>query len=222
MVASGDQGVPASVHGLPVHGSVTSGAGNHYSFRTVWRVTGTIAEVTDIFNDPTGMPRWWPSVYLNVEELEPGDATGRGRVISLFTTGWLPYTLRWRFQVTRVDDRSCEFRAWGDFVGTGGYEMTRLGDEVEIVWIWRVLADKPLIRDCSFLFKPVFAANHQWAMRQGLRALRLELLRRRAATPAELAAIPAPRPRVNALPMLLGAAATALITLAAVLRLRRR
>ena len=41
--------------------------------------------------------------------------------------------------------------------------------------------------------KPVFAANHRWAMAQGERSLGLELARRHAAAdPAILAAIPAP------------------------------
>lgn len=215
-----DPVVPSEV--APPAPNAVTGASNHYSFRTVWRVTGTVDEVSAIFNDPTELPRWWPSVYLSVEELEPGDERGKGRIISLYTTGWLPYTLRWRFQVTDITARSCAFRAWGDFVGTGGYQLTEVGGQTEIVWVWRVLADKPLIRHYSSLFKPIFAANHQWAMRQGLKALRLELRRRRATTPAESAAVPAPAPRVNALPALLGGTAAAALLGAAALILRRR
>jgi hypothetical protein len=42
--------------------------------------------------------------------------------------------------------------------------------------------------------KPLFAANHRWAMRQGLKSLQLELRRRRATSAQALAAIPAPPP----------------------------
>jgi hypothetical protein len=43
------------------------------------------------------------------------------------------------------------------------------------------------------VIKPLFAANHRWAMARGEESLRLELARRRAAgDPTVLAALPAP------------------------------
>ena len=70
-------------------------AANHYHFVTHWRVRASLQEVSLIIGNPVDLPRWWPSVYLSVEELVPGGADGLGRVISLHTKGWLPYTLRW-------------------------------------------------------------------------------------------------------------------------------
>jgi hypothetical protein len=75
-------------------------AANDYHFITHWRVRATVKEVSDILRDATQLPRWWPSVYLKVEQLEPGDSEGVGKVVSLYTKGWLPYTLRWQFRVT--------------------------------------------------------------------------------------------------------------------------
>jgi hypothetical protein len=46
--------------------------------------------------------RWWPSVYLRVRVEAPGDERGVGKVVDLWTKGFLPY-LRWRFEVTRAD-----------------------------------------------------------------------------------------------------------------------
>ena len=40
---------------------------------------------------------------------------------------------------------------------------------------WKIRADKPLLRYLSFLLKPIFSANHRWAMAQGEKALRAEL-----------------------------------------------
>ena len=74
--------------------------GNEYHFITHWRVEGALAQVADILNDAPGLVRWWPSVYLEVRELEQGGADGAGKVIDLYTKGWLPYTLRWRFRIT--------------------------------------------------------------------------------------------------------------------------
>jgi hypothetical protein len=47
---------------------------NQYAFVTHWRVEGTCGEVADVLGDPLDLPRWWPSVYLHVEELRPPDA----------------------------------------------------------------------------------------------------------------------------------------------------
>lgn len=164
-----------------------------YHFITVWRVPGTCAEVADVLADARDLVRWWPSVYLDVQELEPGGADGVGRTIALFTKGWLPYTLRWQFRVTESDmPRGFSLTAAGDFVGRGIWRFEQDGDHARVVYDWRIEVTKPLLRRLSFLFKPVFAANHQWAMRMGEISLGLELARRRAATPDELARIPQP------------------------------
>jgi hypothetical protein len=50
---------------------------------------------------------------------------------------------------------------------------------VKVTGDWDIRADKPLLRYLSFLFKPIFSANHRWAMARGEESLRLELGRRR-------------------------------------------
>ncbi len=166
---------------------------NQYSFRTRWQVESTLEEVNAILSNAPDLPRWWPSVYLDVQELAPGDADGVGKVVSLYTKGWLPYTLRWQFRVTRNSyPHGFELEALGDFVGRGVWTFRQVGPTVEIEYLWEVMADKPLLRRLSWLFKPVFAANHRWAMQKGCESLLLELARRRAASPEERARIPAP------------------------------
>jgi hypothetical protein len=152
-----------------------------YAFLTTWRVQATAEEVFDVLADPLGLKRWWPSVYLEVKELRPADpATGKGRVIELYTKGWLPYTLRWNFTVTE-STRPAGFKlvAHGDFEGTGVWTIRQDGEFVEAVYDWRISAEKPLLRYGSFVFRPIFAANHRWAMARGLKSLELELRRRR-------------------------------------------
>jgi hypothetical protein len=163
-------------------------AGNEYAFVSHWRVDGTIEEVSEILDDAESLPRWWPSVYLDVHKRPDG-------VVDLYTKGWLPYTLRWSFRVTeRHHPHGFSLEAWGDFVGGGVWTLTQDGGVADVVYDWRIRADKPLLRYLSFLFKPVFAANHRWAMARGEESLKLELRRRRARSPAELAAIPPPPP----------------------------
>jgi hypothetical protein len=152
-----------------------------YVFVTHWRVEATIEEVSAILDDPLSLPRWWPSVYLEVREIAAGGADGVGRVIELFTKGWLPYTLRWSFVVTE-SQRPHGFclEASGDLVGRGEWTLTQDGPYADIVYDWRVRADKPLLRYGSFLFKPIFAANHRWAMARGEESLKRELFAARA------------------------------------------
>src|SRR5204862_6620367 len=93
---------------------------------TRWRVNGTADEVFDVLADPLALKRWWPSVYIDVKELKPGDPqTNVGRVIDLYTKGWLPYTLRWNFTVTESSRPSgFKLAAHGDFEGTGVWQIT--------------------------------------------------------------------------------------------------
>ena len=166
---------------------------NDYHFITHWRIPASVQEVVDILNDPCDLARWWPSVYLQVKVLEPGDAGGVGQVIDLYTKGWLPYTLRWRFRITEIVKlHSTTLEAEGDFVGRGRWEFIQNGEWTDVTYDWRVRAAKPLLRRLSFLMKPVFSANHHWAMRMGEKSLLLELARRRAANPAERQRIPTP------------------------------
>ena len=114
-------------------------------------------------------------MYLDVQVLEPGDKQGIGRVVSLYTKGWLPYTLRWQFRVTDVSyPTGFALEAWGDFNGRGVWCFEQDGDWVNITYDWSILANKPLLRRFSLLFKPVFSANHHWAMAKGEESMRLE------------------------------------------------
>jgi hypothetical protein len=129
-----------------------------------------------------------------VRELDPGDpVTHVGRVIDLYTKGWLPYTLRWRFKV--MESRGLEgftLVAEGDFVGTGIWTFEEKDGGTEVKYDWRIRADKPLLRYGTFIFRPIFGANHRWAMARGEESLNLELERRRAETESERNAIPPP------------------------------
>ena len=168
---------------------------NEYHFIAHWLVESSVQEVTHILSNAPDLARWWPSVYLDVQELAPGDGSGVGKEIGLYTKGWLPYTLRWQFRVTEVSPSGFALEATGDFVGRGEWTFRQEGSMVIITYDWRIRADKPLLRTLSAVLKPLFSANHHWAMRMGEASLKLELARRRATTPAERAKIaPPPRP----------------------------
>jgi len=168
-------------------------ASNEYHFISDWQVEGTVKEVSDIITETSSLPQWWPSVYLNVTVLNPGLEDGTGKVVKLLTRGWLPYALDWTLRVTESrHPHGFTLEAEGDFNGRGVWRFVQDGPQVFIRYDWRIRADKPLLRTLSFAFKPVFKANHRWAMDRGEKSLTLELARRRAHSAGPLAVIPPP------------------------------
>lgn len=197
----------------------------HYHFVTHWRVEGTCGEIADVIGDPVALPRWWPAVYLRVEELEPPDGQGLGRRLRLLTKGWLPYTLEWESQV--VESRypnGFTIAATGDLVGQGVWTFAQDHSFVNVTYDWRIRAEKPLLKALGPVLRPLFEANHRWAMAQGEASLALELRRRRSTSDASRAAVPPPPgPVTYAAVTLVGGAALIGGTLAyLMLRARRR
>jgi hypothetical protein len=168
-------------------------AANDYHFITTWRLETTPEDVSAVLGDAAALAQWWPSVYLEVRVVEPGDERGLGRVVELYTKGWLPYTLRWRFRVTESDPpNGFSLSAEGDFIGRGVWTIEADGPETVITYDWKVLAEKGVLKHLSFVMKPIFGANHRWAMARGEESLRLELARRKATTLDARMRIPPP------------------------------
>jgi hypothetical protein len=198
---------------------------NQYEFLSRWRVEGTCGEVADILSDAPALARWWPSVYLDVEELAPPDARGLGRRVRLHTKGWLPYTITWESEIVESNyPHGFALVATGDFDGRGVWTFEQDGSFVDITYDWRLSAEKPLLRNLSFLLKPAFEANHRWAMAHGEESLKLELARRRATSDAARANIPPPPgPVTYAGAALVGGAVVVGVSLAyLMIRSRRR
>jgi hypothetical protein len=163
---------------------------NEYHFITEWRFKATIQEIREILGDATDLPRWWPSVYMEAELTKTGDANRVGEVIRLYTKGYLPYTLRWDFTVTKAEPLTLE--AKGDFVGRGIWLFEQQGDEVIVKYDWKIEAEKPLLKRLTPILRPLFSWNHHWAMEMGRQSIELELARRRAKTETERQAVPPP------------------------------
>jgi hypothetical protein len=151
---------------------------NEYAFLTRWRVEATPEEVFAIIEKTEDYPRWWGRVWLTVERIEEGDANTIGRRFKLFTQGWLPYRLRWESKtLEKLAPSRIAIEAKGDFVGSGVWTFEAEGGFTNVIYDWRLRADKPLLRVLSFLLKPLFRWNHNWAMARGLEGLQAELKR---------------------------------------------
>jgi hypothetical protein len=204
---------------------------SEYQFVTRWRVVGTVHEVSEILGNPEDLPRWWPSVYLEAQTVSgPAEAEGDGvgRVVDLRTKGWLPYTLSWQLRV--VESRrphGFTIESSGDFVGRGVWTFQQDGAWVDITFDWRLRVEKAGVKQLSPILKPIFSANHRWAMSRGEESLKLELARRRADAAGRASAPPPPGPTfASPWPWLLGLGAAAvalgLVALAGTLARSRR
>jgi hypothetical protein len=175
-----------------------------YHFIDRWRVEGDVREVADIIEDALSLSTWWPSVYFEVQEIEPGGEGGIGKLISLRAGGWLPYTLGISFRTTESRyPHGFSVEATGDLEGTGIWTFEPDGPFVNVEYDWTIRANKPIIDKLSFLLKPIFRSNHNWTMKRGEESLKLELLRRRARTREETATVPPP-PRASLVVRFLG------------------
>lgn len=133
-------------------------AANEYHFVTTWRIAATPDEISGVLGDAAGLARWWPSVYLHVDVREEGDERGLGKVVDLWTKGFLPYTLRWRFTVTESDPpHGFRLDANGDFVGRGIWTLTSTqdrdhtdGPSTLVRYDWLVAAEKGFSRPCRW------------------------------------------------------------------------
>jgi polyketide cyclase/dehydrase/lipid transport protein len=155
-----------------------------FTLTTRWQLPARIDEVAAILAEPERFPDWWPEVYLSVTPLDPGGPDGVGRSVAVHTRGWLPYTLRWQGRV--VESRrphGWTVEATGDLAGRGVWRLEQRGPLANITYDWRIEVEKPLLKPLTPLLKPLYAANHRWAMARGLEGLTRELARRAEASP---------------------------------------
>lgn len=159
--------------------------GATYRFVTQWRVKGRCEEVADILEDVHSIPGWWKSVYRSARVVYPGGDHGLGRIVEVTTKGFLPYELRWTYFVTSVEyPYRSSLIAWGDLEGEGHWEFVQNGGDVDITYDWNVRAKLPVIRRFHNVLAPLFAANHNFTMRDGLRGLQRQLAQRRQLIPS--------------------------------------
>lgn len=166
--------------------------GTEYLFTSCWVVAGTVNEVRDLVFDPLALPQWWPSAFLEMELIQPGDRHAVGTHVHLISKGWMPYTINMEAKVVEgcMDPPYIRIEVFGDLTGSAMIRSKEHAGETTIDFNWRVDLRKRSIRWLAFLIWPVLVTNHQWVMKRGHESLELEIKRRRCRTKAERAAIP--------------------------------
>lgn len=154
-------------------------AGDAYRFVTNWQVEASCEDVSDVLEDTDRIAGWWPSVYRECTIEERGGTHALGRRVAVTTKGFLPYLIHWRFTVVEVNyPYGSRIVADGDLEGEGRWVLRPDGDGTAVTYEWTVRANHDFIRRFSWLLGPLFAANHNYTMRAGLRGLRSELAAR--------------------------------------------
>jgi uncharacterized protein YndB with AHSA1/START domain len=151
-----------------------------YVFVDEWDVDAPATAVFDAIADARTYPGWWRPVYIAVEADGPPAV---GRVSRQHFKGRLPYHLRTRSRITRLEpphvigadvDR--------DLRGRGLWTLTDVPGGTHVRFDWRVHADRPLLRALTPILRPALRWNHAWAIARAQEGL--EPFARAAAAPA--------------------------------------
>jgi mannose-6-phosphate isomerase-like protein (cupin superfamily)/uncharacterized protein YndB with AHSA1/START domain len=149
-----------------------------YVFVDEWDVDAPREAVFDALADGRTYPEWWRPVYISVDAPGPPAV---GVVSTQHFKGRLPYTLRTRSEITRLDrPYQVEADVVGDLTGRGLWTLTERDGRVHVRFDWRVNADKPLLYALTPVLRPAFRWNHNWAIARAKEGLE-PYARRRAA-----------------------------------------
>ncbi len=121
-------------------------------------------------------PRWWGNIYRKIEKLNDIPDHQPGVQYAVTVAGFLPYTLTIKNEITYIDKpHVIRFTAFGDLEGRGAWYFNPVEGGTEVVFDWRVVANKKVIRWFSFLLKPLFRANHHYCVTEAEKGMRIGL-----------------------------------------------
>ena len=137
-----------------------------YAFLTTWILDAPRDDVWEAIYALERWPQWWPGVR-RVEKLEAGDAAGIGALYAHEWRSVIPYPVRFRTRITRIErPHLIEADADGELAGTGCWRFFE-GRETAVTYEWNVRTTRPWMNVLAPLARPVFRWNHNVVMRQG-------------------------------------------------------
>lgn len=157
-----------------------------YSFEidSYWEMEATSPELDFVLENPLSIADWWAAVFMRVEVIEGDYYSGEGMLVKLWTKGFLPHTFSFLANVTHDDENDQVIvKTRGDFGGVGKITRSARSEGMMIHVNWQTSVDNHYLYWVMMAVKPVFVANHKWAMRKGKEGLAAELLRRKHGTP---------------------------------------
>ena len=142
-----------------------------YRFETTWKLRAPIDAVWSAILQIDRWPEWWKGVVA-VRSLAPGDEKGIGAVRRYVWRSWLPYTLEFDMESTRIEPpRLLEGRASGELAGRGLWQLEEAAGVTSARYTWEVRTARPWMNLLAPIARPAFAWNHDYVMRNGARGL---------------------------------------------------
>jgi uncharacterized protein YndB with AHSA1/START domain len=137
-----------------------------YRFVDTWHLAADIEHVYDLVGEPLRYPDWWGDVWLSAEG--DGGEPEPGKHVDVVTRGFLPYRIRWSLTCLEVDrPHRIHSRLEGDFEGTGTWLLSEDAAGTIAELDFRPDVRKPGVRQLTPVLRPLFSANHRWAMKRG-------------------------------------------------------
>lgn len=143
----------------------------HYQLRTLWRFDAPQDAVWQAIVRMQEWPLWWAGVE-QVDQLLPGDADGLGACHRICCTSVLPFRLRLKSLITRIEPPGLiEGRVDGDLQGVGCCRLHGEAHRTCVQYDWQVSTTDRWMNALGPLARPLFVWNHDAIMRQGGRGL---------------------------------------------------
>ena len=137
-----------------------------YSFLATWILDAPRDSVWDAIYEIERWPDWWRGVR-SVEKLEQGDADGLGALYGQEWRSVIPYPVRFRTRITRIEPPYLlEADAEGELAGTGRWRFFD-GRETAVTYEWNVRTTQPWMNLVAPVARPIFRWNHNAVMHNG-------------------------------------------------------
>jgi hypothetical protein len=138
-----------------------------YRFLTTWLLEADRERVWDAIYDSERWPEWWRGVE-EAEKLVEGDEQGVGQRGRYVWKAKLPYRVNFEILTTRVEaPHLLEGDADGELAGIGRWRLFEQGAVTAVIYEWNVHTTRSWMNALAPLARPIFAANHDYVMRNG-------------------------------------------------------
>jgi uncharacterized protein YndB with AHSA1/START domain len=138
-----------------------------YKFLTTWLIGAPCERVWDAIYESERWPQWWRGV-LEAEKLEQGEPSGVGQLGRYVWKSKLPYKLEFKIRTIRVErPHLLEGEADGELAGTGRWRLFEGDGATAVLYEWKVHTTSAWMNLLAPLARPIFAANHDYVMRNG-------------------------------------------------------
>lgn len=156
----------------------------NYSFEinSCWDIDVNISELDFVIDEPRLITNWWAAVFLKVEILGGSYYSDEGLKVRLWTKGLMPHSFKFLARVFHDKTKNqVMVKTDGDFNGIGTISISPIGRNQSQIHInWRTCVNNHYLYPLMMLVKPIFIANHKWAMRRGEQGIKQELLHRKS------------------------------------------